>query len=498
MPITQAYLVCVGPEKYNGRIKKSRIMIRVIDACDRWLLIASLFVVGLTIFMLFGRGILSSNNVRSSSLVLQSIGTQSKLVLEEKVHEIASEMCHGRYIYVYLLPPEFNDELVEKCHKGGNWFDMCGVLENSGFGGLVPQSENKLTELKLLPASAWYRTEQFSLEVLFHDKIKRYPCLTSDPARANAFYIPFYAALDAAFTLFSPHIQIRDRLSQRLLGWLSSNPIWRESKGQRHFMVLGRIAWDFSREEHLDGWGSALLTQPELANITRLVIERRPWTNGEVAVPYPTSFHPSSDEELTVWKETLRRATRDRLVTFVGSANRGFNTTKLLRKELIKQCNENNDKCTLVQCSGEGGLSCSETPEKVIQAFTKAVFCLQPRGDSPTRKGLFDSIIAGCIPVLFANSSAYQQYIWHLPKAGSLYSVYFPEDDVVEGKINIISSLSSIPQNQVQEMQRAVINLLPRVIYSRPGARNSSAFTDAFDVALESYLKQAPIPAAYF
>ncbi len=33
--------------------------------------------------------------------------------------------------------------------------------------------------------------------------------------------------------------------------------------------------------------------------------------------------------------------------------------------------------------------------------MTRSVFCLQPPGDSPTRKSFYDAIIAGCIPVIF-------------------------------------------------------------------------------------------------
>ncbi|XWS09224.1 hypothetical protein CRYUN_Cryun40dG0067200 [Craigia yunnanensis] len=36
-----------------------------------------------------------------------------------------------------------------------------------------------------------------------------------------------------------------------------------------------------------------------------------------------------------------------------------------------------------------------------MRVFQSSIFCLQPLGDSYTRRSIFDSILAGCIPVLF-------------------------------------------------------------------------------------------------
>ena len=157
----------------------------------------------------------------------------------------------------------------------------------------------------LVPPHAWFSTEQFSGELLFHHRLaKSYPCLTRDPHVAHIFFIPFYAAMDSAFTLFSSRLQLRDRLTQRLIGWLTANPTWNRFKEERkHFMVLGRTTWDFSRSEDSDGgWGTSLSAQLELSHVTKLLIERNAWRQDEVGVPYPTSFHPSSDQDIEIWQ----------------------------------------------------------------------------------------------------------------------------------------------------------------------------------------------------
>lgn len=43
----------------------------------------------------------------------------------------------------------------------------------------------------------------------------------------------------------------------------------------------------------------------------------------------------------------------------------------------------------------------------------RSVFCFQPLGDLHTRKGLFDALLYGCIPVTFDPLTATAMYIWH-------------------------------------------------------------------------------------
>ena len=42
----------------------------------------------------------------------------------------------------------------------------------------------------------------------------------------------------------------------------------------------------------------------------------------------------------------------------------------------------------------------------------RATFCLEPGGDSPYRKGVFDALLSGCVPVLFSQQLA-RVAPWH-------------------------------------------------------------------------------------
>ena len=48
-----------------------------------------------------------------------------------------------------------------------------------------------------------------------------------------------------------------------------------------------------------------------------------------------------------------------------------------------------------------------------LELSLRSVFCFQPIGDLMTRKGLFDSILLGCIPIVFDPLTAEVMYTWH-------------------------------------------------------------------------------------
>ncbi|KAI5073678.1 hypothetical protein GOP47_0011691 [Adiantum capillus-veneris] len=458
---------------------------------------------------------------------------------------VGADECQGKYIYTYPLPPEFNEELVERCNVGykrycDKWFCIpCNRLENYGFGpkvepaagGRNQSSDEGSSSVELIPKEAWFRSDQFSLEVIVYEKMKRHQCLTANPDEAAAFYIPYFGGLDMAFTLFSGHIHLMDELQHRLVGWLSGNAVWqRKGAHAPHFMVLGHVAWDFDRrplqgDTNDDGtssytWGSSLFHQPLLTNISWLLIERK-GNQHDMGLPFPTLFHPSSPTDIFLWQEEIRKAKRPWLVTFVGGSRRHFDkeATRNVRQVLMRQCHEAEQdkinsgggtlqKCKALECIGaeemrkkrsskepygsrenigiEREIACDEEPEEVVKALTKSVFCMQPKGDSATRKGFFDTIVAGCIPVLFANDTAYLQYIWHLPTDPSLYSVFVPEAKIAAGQVNVVEVLSHVPHTQIKSMQRAIRRLIPRIIYSPPGSHHLNQ--DAFSIALECFL----------
>ncbi|WOH16163.1 hypothetical protein DCAR_0935712 [Daucus carota subsp. sativus] len=388
------------------------------------------------------------------------------------------DTCFGRYIYVHDLPSRFNVDILKNCSSIAKWYNICEYLSNFGLG---PETKDSG---KILQKRSWYATDQFMLEVIFHNRMKKYKCLTNDSTLASAIFVPFYPGLDVGRYLWDDAGFDRDFNSVELVKWLTEKTEWKRLQGQDHFFVTGRITWDFRRRTDTQSdWGNKLLVLPETKNMTILGIESSPWTTNEFAIPYPTNFHPRRDLEVFQWQKKIKNITRPYLFSFVGAPRPKSENS--IRSIIIKQCIASKRHCKFYNCNVR---SCNN-PVNAMSMLQRSNFCLQPSGDSYTRRSIFDSILAGCIPVFFHPGSAYIQYIWYLPKNYTKYSVFIPEKTLRDETKSIETILKAISDNQVRSMREEVIGLIPRVIYADPRS-SLETLEDAFDTALRGVIER--------
>ncbi|KAK9021885.1 hypothetical protein V6N11_011850 [Hibiscus sabdariffa] len=247
-------------------------------------------------------------------------------------------------------------------------------------------------------------------------------------------------------------------------------------------MTMGRITWDFRRSKNED-WGSSCLYMPGLRNVTRLLIERNPWDYFDVGVPYPTGFHPRSDSDVVQWQDFVRNRRRKTLFCFAGAPRSTIKND--FRGLLLNQCNNASGSCQAVNCAGT---RCSNGTSVILETFLDSNFCLQPRGDSFSRRSVFDCMIAGSIPVFFWHRTAYLQYQWFLPNDPKSYSVFIHRDRVKNGT-SIKTVLESYSREEVNQMKEKVIQYIPKLVYAKPekGLQNMK---DAFDIAIDGVLQR--------
>ncbi|KAM2583669.1 hypothetical protein TB2_044754 [Malus domestica] len=410
--------------------------------------------------------------------------------------------CTGRWIHIRRLPPSFNLDLLSDCSGYPLFDDFYPYLANNGLG----QKTHNLSH-------SWYRTDPLMLELIFHRRMLEYPCLASNPQFADAVYLPYYAGIDALRYLYGPDYNSSSEQGLNLLDFLTRDDpdSWYRHMGQDHFLVLARPAMDFSQPLGNDPplWGTSLLELPQFFNVTALTVEARAWPWQEHAVPYPTSFHPPNLSLLEMWLQRARRSRRTTLMMFAGGGGVGNNPN--IRRSIRNEC-ENNTKANNVTSNnnlgrfGSGGAGytklcdivdcshgiCEHDPIRFMRPMLQASFCLQPPGDTPTRRSTFDSIVAGCIPVFFEDSSAKAQYRWHLPEDQyGEFSVFIPKEDVVFKETRVLDVLMSIPRARVRRMREKVLEMIPRVMYRRHrSSMGLRAKKDAFDLAIDGVLNK--------
>ncbi|XP_057978347.1 xyloglucan-specific galacturonosyltransferase 1 [Malania oleifera] len=382
--------------------------------------------------------------------------------------------CEGRGIFVYDLPSKFNKDLVAQCNDMVPWTNLCEYFANEALGEQLPELGN-----------GWYKTHQYSLEIIFHSRVLKHPCRVYDPNEAKLFYVPFYGGLDILRWHFKNVTnQVKDSLGQELVRWLDGRPPWVRNSGKDHVFVLGKVSWDFRRRGD-SPWGTRLLELNQMQNPIKVLIERQPWHLNDVGVPHPTHFHPRSDADIIAWQLRIMRADRRSLTGFAAGERPGL--PENIRSLLIKHCiSAGEGKCRFLDCnSGD----CAQ-PESVIRLFMESEFCLQPPGDSPTRKSLFDSLVSGCIPVLFDPFTAYYQYPWHLPEEHGKYSVFIYQEEVREMKVDVVEKLMRISVKEKEEMRRYIVyELLPGLVYGASDSRLEK-FQDAFTITMNNLLQR--------
>lgn len=219
------------------------------------------------------------------------------------------------------------------------------------------------------------------------------------------------------------------------------------------------------------------------------------------AVPYPSSFHwycfhfirlihinelflfasfrwegirnPSWEPDLAlkgVGREVVEK--RPYLALFVGSLHTVTVASNQLRRRLFADCLaagnlSRSRRCFAVSTEHSDSAALHPAARQGVLLYRQATFCLAPPGDSLTRKSLFDSLLAGCIPVIFCSATA-SQYTWHLPQWDNLtvsVVVYISRQEVVEG-LNFLHVLGNLSDDYIRSMQRRIRLLAPSLQYS--------------------------------
>lgn len=57
----------------------------------------------------------------------------------------------------------------------------------------------------------------------------------------------------------------------------------------------------------------------------------------------------------------------------------------------------------------------SRSLARALELKRRSVFCLEPPGANPIRRSMYDSLLSGCIPVLFMSAAAFERFLPRAP-----------------------------------------------------------------------------------
>eukprot|EP00605_Chrysophyceae_sp_TOSAG23-4_P001011 GSChrysophyteH1.ASY1.ANO1.1112.1 assembled CDS len=345
-----------------------------------------------------------------------------------------------------------------------------------------------------------FQTWQFSLYRNIMQRLRTSKHRTRDPKEATSFIVPFDMGVHSYIDhntglprLASPH----GWMAQHLLRTAAKDDVFWHNRGHDHFVFLSITAYQ------MVGIGTKTFFMQICQNCTTITIETSPTKTAIkgrsrkywYAVPYPSSFH---------WYEGIKKlpwevdGERNLLALFIGSLKTSQPNSNVLRRLLNAQCKEPECKWVKTAHSCKGVINQQDN----MLLLRKSVFCPAPTGDSITRKSIFDSLVAGCIPVLFSRATL-SQYMWHVPTDElDKVSVYIPLKEITEDGKDFISVLKAIPQVEISKLQENIRNIAPRLQYSvvPPRAGNGSEgqtwdppFVDAQEVIIRRILDRKTV-----
>lgn len=353
--------------------------------------------------------------------------------------------------------------------------EMPNWRTNFGAGRLVSKNTSE------------YKTSQFSLFKLMYERALIDPRRTLDPSTATSFFIPYDFGMDATF--FETNGRMRKTncpLATEVQTLLQQSMYFQKNGGHDHFMISAvnqNMNYFFGAKNCLDFlmkcWNCTKLSIDEymfIAQDRKFELKNRGinWH----AVPFPSDFHyddridamakahdpaqfPSTNSSNLSyphhpWELSDSDDNRFRLISFLGNPRKFSPVSTSVREALLAQCNNYSTHCT------HGVYSFDLKIVSPNFESRHSTFCLQPPGDMPTRKSVFDVILAGCIPVLFHPLTARFMYEWHLGKKGwEEISINYDSIEenraLIDQKENFVEKLIALQGSEIVKRKRQLL-----------------------------------------
>ena len=322
--------------------------------------------------------------------------------------------------------------------------EIMDVVLNGGAGPLIDES------LSL------YHTDQYSLFQLMFNRAVKDPRRTLDPSKATTFIIPYDFASDVAFMSKREGKKNgfdfrRCPLGPKVISLLGESEWFQRNQGRDHLVMVGmNYAMDH------------FILKPNCkkfllfcSNCTKLAIDDYSYLYGDPsdginvrgnywhAVPFPSDYHWTVNSKKPFpWENSERPL----VASYVGSGSSFYGPARRIRGSIIHYCEKHPQECQH-QTYGINGTRDRAAVEgyNPHAVSLRSIFCFQPIGDLMTRKGLFDAILMGCLPVTFDRLTASVMYTWHWPEIfWKLVSIELPHNDVLKRYKDVSPLLMSL------------------------------------------------------
>lgn len=370
-----------------------------------------------------------------------------------------------------------------------------------------------------------FETWQYGLFRNVYSRLLRSPLRTRNPKEATLFFLPYDAGVEGYMDPNGNYQGAGNGFAYPMLDVLQKSEQFQLHYGYDHFMI-------HSTSFVTQGMGNKLKhLYSYMANSTLISFETLPTTllpdgmKHVQAIPFTSVFHFHQSRFSIPAIDYLAEGhhhERPYFVSLFAAVHTNMPTSNKLRKDMTEVCQGSNRPHADPVLKGlrqkyahvcvhqaiEGNRNLPKL-HHIIEAYKRSVFCMMPQGDSPVRRGIFDALLAGCIPVVVsAVKDVMSQYDWHFTNIdiqSAFLFIDFKDSDKHPSAGSYVHWLAAISEDEILERQEYIAKIAFQTQYSQPlGAVNRSMPSpvekvrswsppakDAVDVMLERLFDRA-------
>jgi hypothetical protein len=279
----------------------------------------------------------------------------------------------GFHVYIVDVPQEFNIEPLNS---------------------LVALLERRLGKFPADPLAPESMFSHQLFEVYLHRWISVSPCRTANPDQATVFFIPFYPY---AFTRFAGCLDVTSAFLRLLRHIKATQEVfWERFCGSDHVMPVNLHG---NKRQFLNVFDTPMMVVKEIDDLYENPFRLRQYfglQSRTVLIPYIVN----SQNSFT--RDVLQDSTGDRpiLLSFVGTTLGGSSRKGDVRAK-VRGIMQGEPDCRYTELGSRFVLS---NIKEATSIYRQSVFCMIPRGDTPNSKRLYDSMYAGCIPLVLSSA----------------------------------------------------------------------------------------------
>ena len=322
-------------------------------------------------------------------------------------------------VYIYDFPDKFHKTLEDTYFRKSRY-----DLSYESFGNSVRTERGMI----------FRNTYQGTFDIIFHKRLRDTWNITNDPEMADVFFVPYYYDMT-----------VKEDLNTDVA---TSGELEKE---------LNKLPYYKAKKPHLlaNGWPMGLLGFYDFLVMTVEKLGKR-----MLVVPYPSYGHITHvgggeyaqklflhNRNVFVFMAARDRTTRRARHEIYSKVTR--RTTLPMDKEYKASNLTQHDKIEVINYTPAPGKYTPDIAAAIVEWMYNSIFCLQPPGDTDTRKSFYDSVTCGCIPVIFELDHKVE-YPFESVFDYSSFSVKIPRNK----QIQFLDVLHAYSQNDIVSMQQ--------------------------------------------